>query len=860
MRRVDAEGDSRGVQGRKRAGSSTRSRVRSANLEWLERRELLTTTLSTLPSPTVLDPPNLATSLSVADSAGALTGTSSASSPSVSVDPTDSLKMVAVWTDTSLTGYNPGNFVASITSYAQGAYSLDGGKTWSQMTGFGTSSANVQEDFSLAVPTNGTVNVFTQTTDASVGFDRNGNFYVLTSTHDAAALNGTSTAGVLDVQRFSFTGNAPVLQTAKPTVVYAWDSPDSGTSADPAVTPVLAVDSNVASYTDPTTNAVQTDQYSGNVYAIWASVDSNTSNGIPSFNPNTIRMAASSNLGNSFTAPAYVDDSANANGHNVAIVTNPPSPTNILHDASGRYAAPQATISQGSATTPGGQLTIVYDDYGTQAPLDRILDQTDTLGGTSEQFGYTNSLEVGNVGSEIPITVNITDPKFVSLQQLDITASIVWPNISEIGAILIPPTALNTYLTAHINGYQGFINLFQGDVTAESGTADAGADLGITASGAGVGTTFDTAAVRRISDPTSSKTAVGYYQPDGESVLKAIQNLHLTAAQLNGVWQFESNIITADTSTSPKYVNSVTLNFSSGNNPGSSAGQVTIADMNSLVDVPVPGINTSDPGSLQSPTQNQKNVNGVTSTGDSGSGNVQTFYQGNPILPAPVIAADNTLGSFSEYQGRLYVAFTGLYSDAASGNTDILLFTSDDGGKTWSDGLQVNDDDAATDGFSASGTTTTANGTVVDGRAQFDPQIAVDPSTGDVVLSFFDARNDSSGFRATTAVPLSPPRSTPTRPRRRPTRSPDWRSISARSPTTSSTSALRVTPKATARITPWSSSMARSFRSGPPTRTFRLGPARRSSRSRSSIRSSRFPQAPGSLPAPRVRSASRATT
>jgi subtilisin-like proprotein convertase family protein len=753
MRRVDAEGDSRGVQGRKLAETRSRTRVRAANLEWLEDRALMTTSLSTLPSPTVLTPPNLSTSLSAADAAGALTGSASASAPSVAVDPTNSLKMVAVWTDQSLTGYNAGNFVAPITEYAQGAYSTDGGKTWTQLTGFGKNSANVQEDFSLTVPTNGTVNVFTQTTDASVGYDRNGNFYVLTSTHDAAALDGTSTAGVLDVQRFNFSGTTPVLQSTAPTVVYAWDKPDSGNSADPAVTPVLAVDSNVASYTDPTTSAVQTDKYAGNVYVIWASVDSNTGGGIPSFNPNTIRMAASSNLGNSFTAPAYVDNSSNANNYNSPVVTNPPS-SGPLHDASGRYAAPQATISQGSATVPGGQLTIVYDDYGTQAPLDRILSQTNTVGGTSDQFTYSNGLGIGNIGTSIPITVNITDPNFVSLDKLDITTSIVYPGINDIDAYVVPPTALNTLLTQKLGrAYPGYILLFEGDVTAQSGTADAGTNLGVSASGEAIGTTFDTAAVRSIEDSTAAQTAVGYYLPDGDNVLASIQKLNLTAAQLNGVWHFESDMIAANTSTAPKYVDAVDLNFSSGNNPGSGGAtpQVTIADMNSLVNVPVPGINSADPASLPADTQNAKALNNVTSTGVSGSGNTIGFYQGNAILPAPVIASDNTLGSFSEFQGRLYVAFTGMYSDAAAGNTDILLFTSDDGGKTWSNGLQVNDDNAATDGFSASGN---VDGTI-EGRAQFDPQIAVDNSTGDVVLSFFDARNDSSGFRVSTYIAAS---------------------------------------------------------------------------------------------------------
>src|ERR1700733_10565496 len=41
MRRVDAEGDSRGVQVQKQAETRSRSRLRKATIECLERRELL---------------------------------------------------------------------------------------------------------------------------------------------------------------------------------------------------------------------------------------------------------------------------------------------------------------------------------------------------------------------------------------------------------------------------------------------------------------------------------------------------------------------------------------------------------------------------------------------------------------------------------------------------------------------------------------------------------------------------------------------------------------------------------------------------------------------------------------------------
>ena len=45
------------------------------------------------------------------------------------------------------------------------------------------------------------------------------------------------------------------------------------------------------------------------------------------------------------------------------------------------------------------------------------------------------------------------------------------------------------------------------------------------------------------------------------------------------------------------------------------------------------------------------------------------------IGPEPVIAADNTLGNFSQFQGRLYVAYVGRNAGPAD-NTDIYLSSS----------------------------------------------------------------------------------------------------------------------------------------------------------------------------------------
>jgi subtilisin-like proprotein convertase family protein len=760
-------------------GPRLKSRLRRAALESLERRELLSTSTSTLPTPTI----TLAASLNAGPTASvagnALTGDASANSPSVAVDPINPLKMVAVWVDHSVAGFNAGNYVKPVTEYAQGAFSIDGGKHWSTLPGFGVGGVNTQQDFSLTVPTNGTVNKFTQTTDASVGFDRNENVYVLTSSHDdpTNTVTGVSTAGVLDVQRYSFTGNTANRLGVTP--IYSWDQPDSttGANADAAAYPTLAVDSNVPSFTDPTTGVIQTDPFSGNIYVAWAEIDSNTYNGIFSFNPNTIRMTASSDQGLSFTHAAYVDNSSNANGHNSTIVTNPPSNT-PLHGSTARYTQPQISISQGSATAgSGGQVSIVYDDYGTGATatpkFDRILVQTDTLGGTSQQFkGVTAGpipIDPAN-GVSVPVTVNIpTTTNTMSLQALDVITSISYPTLADFsGVSLTPPTAVNNYLANAFPGqYFGSIPLMAGGFGyAGTGTVKTGPNLGVGSDGSAVGTVFDPEAIRSIADSTATGSASGHFRALGEAFIQALKGLSpavLNSTGPNNTWTLNIGITgSPDTSTSPKSVNTFTLNFSFGNNPGNLAGnagaEVTVVGGGTTFQTLIPNINPTNSTAAQAYgfTTNSAGSTGVDGSFASGDGTTTSPTQGTPIFPSPVIAADNTLGSFSPHQNRLYVAFTGMLSNAAPGNTDVFLLFSDNFGKTWSVATQVNDDNAAVDGYSASFVSTSTDPADRSlGRTQYEPQIAVDQSTGSVVLSYLDARHDASNARVDTTIAAS---------------------------------------------------------------------------------------------------------
>jgi hypothetical protein len=103
------------------------------------------------------------------------------------------------------------------------------------------------------------------------------------------------------------------------------------------------------------------------------------------------------------------------------------------------------------------------------------------------------------------------------------------------------------------------------------------------------------------------------------------------------------------------------------------------------------------------------------------------FNRGALIYPA--CDADRSTGP---HRGRLYCSWV----DAGAQGTDVFLSTSDDGGSTWSAARAVGDRLASP----------------VD---RFNHWLAVDPVTGDLVVSFYDTRNDTTGQRYETDTYLA---------------------------------------------------------------------------------------------------------
>jgi subtilisin-like proprotein convertase family protein len=630
--------------------------------------------------------------------------------PSIAIDPVSPQKLVAVWThDTPNANINGGQ----TSVFVEGAYSTNAGQTWTSLPG---TLGNARTDFDQ-VQTSG-ARFFAQVTDAGVAFDGNNQFYILSSPH-----SGDYGAGELLLQKFDFSGSAPTqILTNQP--IYRW-------TQDPAFRPVLAVDSNLASFTDPANPGyIQADPFAGNVYVAWGT--NNDVTGVNNANANVIKIVASSDAAGAtaanpptFTTQQYVNDGGNFGGE--------------------RDATPRLAISQGRPIdtavygvadqgVPGGQVTVVWDDSGTLSTAnparDRIVSDRFRDGGVGAVVAGTTgpiaeATDPGGGAAHIPAPnpanpldtrnqftadVAITDPEFLSLSDLDVTVDLTHNSLSEIRIELIPPPTSGLPTITLLN------NRTNGAGTANTNTGAAGANLGTTTAGITLGTVFDDDAPRSIFNNAGGVASTGHFRPEFGS-LSAYDGA--TAATLNGTWTLRITDFRASGTPNPApRLNGWSLNFTSGLNDGVDTVVATTL------------------------------VRGAVAAGAAPLRPAAAPDLG--IAPAPVVASDNTLGAFSPHQGRLYVAYvarpagTGVPAD----NTDIALATSDDGGLTWqATSTRVNDDLGAVDGFSESDFSS--------GRPQFLPAAAVDPATGTLVVTFLDARDDAARARVATYLAAS---------------------------------------------------------------------------------------------------------
>jgi subtilisin-like proprotein convertase family protein len=757
-------GDSRRSRRRRLRRPALEKRSLRLALEGLEERTLL----SVLPPPVITSHMNISGNSSTAHY----------SSPSIAVDPTNPQKIVAVFVD-----HDPALPTPAVPGIVvQAVFSNDGGGHWNFLY---DATADTQVDYDL--PATATPVPFPIVSEASVAFDRNDQAYIVFNQHNAGYA-----AGAVTLVKFDFTSDTPTqVQNLDPAagtefkLLYTWAG-----NEDPALNVTMAVDNNPPLFVDPDTGAVQQDPFAGTVYVAWGMNNTNGStikvgggtfnSAINPFDPNPIKMVASSDGGVDFTTHTFVND-----GQNVG---------------NDRNQLPKIVISQGTASgsVAPGQVSILWDDYGTfntAAPLpfdqisfDRIKPNSQTNPtnhGVGAQFfddtphAITDAIKDGiTTGTDLPQTTNVSfnvnigpNSGFLKANDLEVTLAIAHPALDQLNIQLLPPTGSNLAPILLL-----FNNTDDAGNTTNFGLAG-GAGLGVTDNGSVVGTVFDDFAERNILDTTHSPHFTAHYQSEGLLFGAGLNELvtdngnnppgvvGTPLVDVNGTWTLQivdnrngpaptGTVFDADT------LFQAGLTFTSGLVQGLN---FTPADIDNPGGLPVTttfvrgGVNNSLPYPLSTFPHTQAGVP-------------------NGIGPGVSVASDNTLGSFSAFQGRLYAAYTdfldprvGYDPNNPADNTDIFMVTSDDGGLSWtgSGGIPLNNpggtfppfigltpinhDNAAVDGYSAAVFSQTA----LDGRPQLEPSVAVDPSSGAVAVSFLDARDDPQHVRFATYVTTS---------------------------------------------------------------------------------------------------------
>ena len=353
---------------------------------------------------------------------------------------------------------------------------------------------------------------------------------------------------------------------------------------------------------------------------------------------------------------------------------------------------------------------------------------------------------------------------FNTLDDLDVTIALSHPNLNHLRIRLLAPDGTAVTLVRNRTGGDG--NAVNYGIQVAAGLS--GADLGVAAGiqgdvvrnnaryGNPVGTVFSQEAARHIHDPNNPDDFSGSFRPETGSLATFYGR---TADQLNSgasaYWRLEITDTRNDRIPSP---------FGNGTVPVDQQLQFWSLTFTSQLDnsdvggrlgadryVTNDGVSLA-PGAGGPPARitTVPMTNQATSTTGPLGGD-QTFPTAagatsvSPtfgIGPGVSVAYDNSLGSFSRFAGRMYVAYTTPGTAQFPLNTNIFINSSDDNGATWGIPLRVNLDSAA-DNFSEGI------------RTQYQPTVTVDPATGMVVVMWYDSRTDANNTRVATYVATS---------------------------------------------------------------------------------------------------------
>ena len=336
---------------------------------------------------------------------------------------------------------------------------------------------------------------------------------------------------------------------------------------------------------------------------------------------------------------------------------------------------------------------------------------------------------VAPVVTTIPLTISGVGAKF-SLTDVTANVNISNQDLANISIQLVDPGGTTITLLRNANTETAASSGTPAVITTTTTTSTT---QGAAEPNAGsMNATFNDDAASSIFGTTGGAAATGNFTVDGNSPTNKLSVVFggQNASQVNGQWKL------------------VITNYVAGSSGSVNAFGLTINGVNLGTERNVVTLNANG------------NIRGSTNAAFFSDDTSMLAVPNRGIDPAPVIVSDNTLGPDSPYEGRIYLAYTDRYNTTQvpgnpADNTDIFLLVSDNGGTTWtnpstgstatttSGAEQVNDDNAQTDGFSESD------------RPQFEPNLAVDPASGMLAISFFDARNDAARDRVATYVGTS---------------------------------------------------------------------------------------------------------
>jgi subtilisin-like proprotein convertase family protein len=582
---------------------------------------------------------------------------------------------------------NPNNvFMAFVTHKDTGtrialAFSTNGGTSWSEL-GWIQNDYD-PKDFPSLVR-------YTDVSDPSVSWDRFGNVFLAYNENDHTGADGFASGQVL-LWKFAFAGTNTSVVGNGPVSMYQWVP---GIINSEAFYVNVAVDSNLGSFQDPDVPGAtglmsdplaqsETAANQVKVFVTWSMIATDISGN--KVGTDSVVMRYSPNGGilptpaqGIWQAPLLVNDDGYAlNGGGTD------------HIQSKIVFTPGRT---GDANSGGRMVTVMSRTGGGINPTI----QTDSLkfGGTNGvpllsgftptpgtlPFAITDAIagQNGAPDQPVPTIINIPVSGFAAgsrIDSLSLDLGINHQDLTQLDAVLQAPTGQKIHL---------FLNR-----TFEDGT-QAGDGRGL--SGTNLTTSFSDGAPFPINQgaqpygpfwlPEEVLTSEGLSGKDLAATFGGI-----TGTAINGNWKL---IVTDHRNGSTGSVNTLKLWIGQGikNHVG--------VDRNTGATIAVP-----DEHEVSHPTK-------------------PAFAPNSGVGPGISLAVNNSLGAFSPWQNRIYMAYsTGssvqvLYSDGVDANS----------GQLW-------------------------NTTPITVGPGYLPEITVDPVTGTVALAYYSAQYDASGTRST---------------------------------------------------------------------------------------------------------------